>query len=229
MKFRVERELLSEALSGGARVASNRNNAMPALSGVQFEVKGDVLVLTSTDNDLSLRFALAVAGLQDGVAVVSAKLISDIVRVMPEEKVTVDAQGDEITVSAGTSEFKIHLFAASDFPNIVTAGTQSVTMSAKVFAESLRQVVRAASSDMQRLALTGVLMVAEPDSVCLVATDSYRLAVRELPGATMLGHGAEIVVPGRALDELERLIGDAETMTMALGDNRAIDFGQLSK
>jgi DNA polymerase III subunit beta len=221
MKFRVERELLSEALSGGARVASNRNNAMPALSGVHFEVKSDVLVLTSTDNDLSVRFALAVAGLQDGVAVVSAKLISDIVRAMPEEKVTIEAQEDEITVSAGSSEFKIHLFAASDFPNIVTAGTQSVTISAKVFAESLNQVVRAASSDMQRLALTGVLMVAEPDSVCLVATDSYRLAVRELPGATMLGHGAEIVVPGRALDELKRLIGEAETLTMALGENRA--------
>jgi len=179
------------------------------------------LVLTCTDNDLSVRSTLAVGGAQDGVAVVSAKLVSDIVRAMPEEKVTIDAQGEEVIVSAGKSQFTVPTFAATDFPNIVVAGTQPVTIGAKIFGEALGQVVRASSNDMQRLALTGVLMVAEPDSVCLVATDSYRLAVRELPGATMLGHGAEIVVPGRALSELERLIGAAESMTMALGENRA--------
>ncbi|MFM8835395.1 MAG: DNA polymerase III subunit beta, partial [Actinomycetota bacterium] len=193
MKFRVERELLTEALAAAARVASNRNNAMPALSGVHMAVKGDSLVLTCTDNDLSVRSTLTVGGAQDGVAVVSAKLISDIVRSMPEEKVTIDAQSEEVVVSAGKSQFTVPTFAATDFPNILVAGTQPVTISAKVFGEALGQVVRASSSDMQRLALTGVLMVAEPDSVCLVATDSYRLAVRELPGATMLGHGAEIV------------------------------------
>ena len=99
MKFRVERELLTEALGAAARVASSRNNAMPALSGVHMQVKGDSLVLTCTDNDLSVRSTLAVGGAQDGVAVVSAKLVSDIVRAMPEEKVTIDAQGDEVVVS----------------------------------------------------------------------------------------------------------------------------------
>jgi DNA polymerase-3 subunit beta len=184
-------------------------------------VKGDALILTCTDNDLSVTTTLAIGGAQDGVAVVNAKLISDIVRAMPEEKVTIDSQGEEVIVSAGKSQFTVPTFTATDFPNIVVAGTQPVSISAKTFGEALAQVVRASSTDMQRLALTGVLMVAEPDSVCLVATDSYRLAVRELPGATMLGHGAEIVVPGRALNELERLIGGAESMTMALGENRA--------
>ena len=62
-----------------------------------------------------MRFSLAVGGSQDGVAVVSAKLISDIVRSMPEEKVTIDAQGEEIIVSAGKSQFTVPAFAASDF------------------------------------------------------------------------------------------------------------------
>ncbi|MFM8651145.1 MAG: DNA polymerase III subunit beta, partial [Acidimicrobiaceae bacterium] len=158
MKFRVERELLTEALGAAARVASSRNNAMPALSGVHMQVKGDSLVLTCTDNDLSVRSTLAVGGAQDGVAVVSAKLVSDIVRAMPEEKVTIDAQGEEVIVSAGKSQFTVPTFAATDFPNIVVAGTQPVTIGAKVFGEALGQVVRASSNDMQRLALTGVLM-----------------------------------------------------------------------
>ncbi|MBJ7271191.1 MAG: DNA polymerase III subunit beta, partial [Ilumatobacteraceae bacterium] len=114
MKFRVERELLTEALGAAARVASNRNNAMPALSGVHMSVKGDALVLTCTDNDLSVRTTLAIGGAQDGVAVVNAKLISDIVRAMPEEKVTIDSQGEEVIVSAGKSQFTVPTFTATD-------------------------------------------------------------------------------------------------------------------
>ena len=88
MKFRVEREILAEALGAAARVASTRNNAMPALSGVKLEVVGDQLTLSCTDNDLSVQFVLAVGGQADGVVVASAKLLSDVVRASAEGKVT---------------------------------------------------------------------------------------------------------------------------------------------
>lgn len=221
MKFRVEREALSEALGSAARVASHRNNALPALSGAHLRVTGNQLVLTCTDNDLSVRFELPVGGVADGVAVVSAKLISDIVRSMPEEKVTIEGQAEEVLVSAGKSQFTVPAFAATDFPQVVVASGSPVTISAATFAEALRQVVRAASSDMQRLALTGVLVAAEPDGVRLVATDSYRLAVRELPGATLVGRGQEILVPSRSLGELERLIQHGDEVRVTQGDNRA--------
>ncbi len=88
MKFRVEREVLAEALGAAARVASTRNNAMPALSGVKLEVTGDQLTLSCTDNDLSVQFVLPVGGQADGVVVASAKLLSDIVRAGADGKVT---------------------------------------------------------------------------------------------------------------------------------------------
>ena len=94
MKFRVEREVLAEALGAAARVASTRNNAMPALSGVRIEVTGDKLLLSCTDNDLSVQFVLNVGGLEDGIVVASAKLMSDIVRSMSEGKVTVETTGE---------------------------------------------------------------------------------------------------------------------------------------
>jgi DNA polymerase-3 subunit beta len=221
VKFRVERETLSEALGSAARVASHRNNALPALSGAHLEVAGDRLVLTCTDNDLSVRFELPVGGVSDGVVVVSAKLISDIVRAMPEEKVTLETRAEEVMVSAGKSQFTVPTFAAADFPAVLTATGTPVTISAATFAEALRQVVRAASNDMQRLALTGVLVAAEPDGVRLVATDSYRLAVRELPGATLVARGQEVLVPSRALGELERLIQHGDDLRVTQGDNRA--------
>lgn len=221
MKFRVEREVLAEALSATARVASTRNNAMPALSGVRMQVIGDELQLSCTDNDLSVQFTLPVGGQSDGVVVASAKLISDIVRSMGEGKITVETAGEDVSISAGRSQFTVSTFAVADFPTIAVASAPPVTLSAPVLAEALRQVVRAASVDMQRLALTGVLMAAEPEGLRLVATDSYRLAVRDLPGTTVLGHGQKVVIPGRALGELNRLLGTGGDVTLRLEENRA--------
>jgi DNA polymerase-3 subunit beta len=96
-------------------------------------------------------------------------------------------------------------------------------------AEALRQVVRAASSEDTRPILTGVLMAAEASGLRLVATDSYRLAVRDLPGASILKEGQKVLVPSRALAELQRLLGAASTpaadqqagVTLRLGDHDA--------
>ena len=229
MKFRVEREVLAEALGAAARVASTRNNAMPALSGVRIEVTGDKLLLSCTDNDLSIQFVLNVGGLEDGVVVASAKLMSDIVRSMSEGKVTVETTGETVSVSSGRAQFTVPTFAATDFPNIVQASAPPVTLAASVFADALRQVVRAASSDMQRLALTGVLMSAEPEGLRLVATDSYRLAVRDLPGSNILGHGEKVVIPSRALNELQRLLASGEEASLCLaGDRATFTVGQAT-
>ena len=148
MKFRVEREVLAEALGAAARVASTRNNAMPALSGVKLEVTGDQLMLSCTDNDLSVQFVLPVGGQADGVVVASAKLLSDIVRAGADGKVTFESSGEEVHISSGRAQTTVATFAASDFPQIALASAPPVTLSAPLLSEALRQVVRAASSDM---------------------------------------------------------------------------------
>ena len=87
----------------------------------------------------------------------------------------------------------------------------------------MKQVVRAASGDDARPILTGVLMSAEDGGLRLVATDSYRLAVRDLPEATVLSEGQKVLVPSRALDELARVLGDSEEVTVRLGE-REVSF-----
>ncbi|MFM8553654.1 MAG: hypothetical protein ACKOBO_03440, partial [Acidimicrobiales bacterium] len=103
MKFRSEQGILVETLSALARVASSRNAGTPALSGVKMTLTGDVLVLSSTDNDVAIQFVVAVGGDTDGQALVSARTLSDIVRVMPQGKVTLEVAGDVATVSGGRS------------------------------------------------------------------------------------------------------------------------------
>ena len=98
-----------------------------------------------------------------------------------------------------------------------------VTVSTADLAAGLKQVVRAASGDDARPILTGVLMSAEDGGLRLVATDSYRLAVRDLPEATVLSEGQKVLVPSRALDELARVLGDSEEVTVRLGE-REVSF-----
>jgi DNA polymerase-3 subunit beta len=146
-----------------------------------------------------------------GSVVVPARLVSDIVRALPAGAVEVSLGDEEMSISAGRSQFSVRPLSLSDYPAQAEASAEPVTLQSSEVAEALRQVVRAASTDDARAVLTGVLIAAEDDGVKMVATDSYRLAVRDLPQSTMLASGQRVLVPGRALAELQRILStDAE-------------------
>ncbi|HUF33666.1 MAG TPA: DNA polymerase III subunit beta [Acidimicrobiales bacterium] len=221
MKFRCERDVLVEALGTATRAVSSRGGALPVLSGVRAVLEGDRLTLTGSDLDLTITVDVTVSGQSDGVAVVPARLAGDIVRALEPGAVHVEVEAEEARISSGRSQFSVRLLPADDFPRVADAPGDEVTLDAAALADALRQVVRAASHDDARPILTGVLMAAEGDGLRLVATDSYRLAVRDLPGATVLREGQAVLVPSRALGELTRVLGGAEQVTLRLGERDA--------
>ncbi|MEY2627082.1 MAG: polymerase beta subunit [Actinomycetota bacterium] len=218
MKFRCEREQLAEALGLASRIASGRGGALPALSGVRLHVKGDVLHLTSTDNDLSLQATLPVGGDKDGISLISAKLLNDIVRSLPEGKITIEATPETLTARSGRSQFTVPTYNALDFPNVQPSAGAPFTVPAAEFGEALRQVVRAASSDQMRIALTGVLLTGEEGSLRLVATDSYRLAVRDV-ASIVVSSSTKVLIPSRALAEAQRLLAGAAETSISIDEN----------
>ncbi len=221
MKFRCEREALAEALSTAGRAATGRTGALPVLSGLRLELVGDRLSITGTDLDLTIQLTLAVGGDGDGGVVLPARLAADIVRSMGAGKVEVEVDGDEVNISGGRSQFSVRPLSFDDYPKLATPTTSSVTLPSAAVGEALRQVVRAASTDEARPILTGVLLTAENGGLRMVATDSYRLAVRDLADHQVLGADQKVLVPGRALNELQRLVGGGEELTMRLGDRDA--------
>lgn len=221
MKFRCERDTLVEALASAGRAVANRGGALPVLSGVRAELTGDRLRLTGSDLELTIEIEITVAGERDGVAVLPAKISSDLVRSLGDPRVEVAVEGDEARITAGRFESSLRLLPADEFPRLAMPADDAVTLAAKDFAGALRQVVPAASADDARPILTGVLLAAEEGGLRLVATDSYRLAVRDLPGTSILGEGQSVLVPSRALRELERLLGSADEVTLRLGDREA--------
>ncbi len=221
MKFRCERETLAEALVTAGRAATGRTGTLPVLSGLRLELIGDRLTITGTDLDLTIQLEVAVGGEVDGGVVLPARLSSDIVRSLPAGKVEVIVDDDEVKISGGRSQFSVRPLSLDDYPRLTTPASSAVTLDAAAFGEALRQVVRAASTDEARPILTGVLLTAENDGLRLVATDSYRLAVRDLPGVSVLGADQKVLVPGRALNELQRVLGLGGDLVLRLGERDA--------
>jgi DNA polymerase III subunit beta len=212
VKFRSERDVLVEALGTAGRAAASRGPGTAVLGGVRMELKGNRLLIVGTDLDLTVKVEMEAIGLDDGACVTPARLSTDIVRSLEPGAVTVEANDNEVEISAGRSRFVVRTYPLEDFPSPPSSTASAAELTAQGLAEALRQVVRAASSDDARPLLTGVLIAAEGDGIRLVATDSYRLAMRDLKAASPLPSGTDqILVPARALSELQRLLPSKES------------------
>ena len=224
MKFRCERDTLGEVLTVTGRATSNRSGGPAVYGCLRMVLSGSRLTVDGTDLDMTISAQVTVAGDEDGEALIPAKLAADIVRALDPGAVDLSTEGLEATISQGRSQFSINLMATEEFRLTPEPAAQSVVIDSEAFAEGLKQVVKAASNDESRPILTGVLLSAEEGGLRLVATDSFRLAVRDLPGVAVLDADQRVLVPSRALKEVERLLGPGEELTLTLGERDAV-FG----
>jgi DNA polymerase-3 subunit beta len=220
VKFRCDQDTLLGAVTAAAKAVSARGSSLPVLAGIRCELNGARLTLTGTDLDLTITVEIDVAGDRDGVVVLPAKLVVDILRALPPGAIEVDAGDTDARIEADRSQFSVRLVPADEFPKLPAPSGEPVSLPSAELRDALRQVVPAASTDDARPILTGVLLAAESDGLRLVATDSYRLAVRDLPGrGGVLTEGQSVLVPSRALNELARLLDDS-------GDDVAVRLGE---
>lgn len=227
MRIRAERDDLADVLARAGRAVGTRS-PLPILQGVLCEVEAGKLRVTGTDTEMTIRTTLDVEALEDGRTLIPAKLAADAVRKLPAGAVTMSAADGEVEITGNGPRFRLRELNVEDYPNIATSSEGvSATVDGDALVKALSQVGVAASSDEARPTLTGVLFETEGESLRLVATDSYRLAVRDLPG---VGGTATTLVPNRALKEVSRSIGDPK-IAVTLGDRDATftsDRGSLT-
>ena len=209
MKFRCERDTLAEAVATAQRTVASRSGALPVLQDLRISATGQGLELVGSDLEITNRVQVPAEVEEEGVAVVP-KLIGEIVRRLEPGPVTVVVTGDEAVITAGRFTTSLRLKPAEDYPRLASTEGEGVTVDAAAFAAALRQVVRAASKDDLRPILTGVLLTAHGGGLRLVATDSYRLAVKDLKGVSMLQEGQRVLVAAKGLAEVQRLAGDGQ-------------------
>jgi DNA polymerase-3 subunit beta len=195
-----------------ARVASTRS-AVQALSGVQVVAENGRVELRATDMEVGLRVPLEADVSREGVVVLPARLTLDVVRSLPADTVSIELRPSEhdVEIVAGSATFHIRTLRAEDFPPFPEPdGDGVVTVPGQAFIETILKVARSASRDETRPILTGILVSASGQELRMVATDSYRLSVKETTLDAPLEGAFEANVPARALQELARIAQQAE-------------------
>jgi DNA polymerase III subunit beta len=225
MKIRCSRDELAAKLGIVSRGLSTRGTVQ-ILAGVLLQVQDGALELAATDMELSLRTKLDANAEGDGSAVVPGRLLTDIVRLLPEEEVVLEHRVEEstVTVTSGSSESRLRTYAVEDFPRLPDPALATLsTLEAEPLLETVARVSRAASRDESRPVLTGILVRFEGSNLIMAATDSYRMAVKETP---VSGSPPELdaIVPARALDELRRIAAGAGEIKLGTLDNHVV-FG----
>ena len=221
MKFTCEKDVLDQAFSIAGRAAATRSGSLQVLSGLHLELKKNNLSITGSDIDLTIQVSVDVGGKENGKTVLPAKLAADIMRALPSGQVQVEMNDDGVTVSSGRSNFNLRTMSVEEFPQIEIAEGNKVTLNSAGVEQALGQVVTDASGDDSRPILTGVMLAAENDGLRFVATDSYRLAVRDLPGTSVLSTDQTVLVPSRTLEALEKLLSTSDELTISLGERQA--------
>ena len=226
MKISLNRDALLTQLQAVTRVASTRS-AIQALSGVQLVASGSSCELRATDTDVSLRVPLEAEVTREGTIVLPARLFLDVVRALPQPSVSLELRPAEqdVELLSGNATFHIRTLRAEDFPPFPEPDPASaISLPLKAFVDTAMKVSGSASRDETRPVLTGILVSASGSEVRMVATDSYRLSVKETTLKTPLSAGFEVNVPARALQELARLAAHAEdeSLTISVRQNQVV-------
>jgi DNA polymerase-3 subunit beta len=222
MKISLERETLLAQLQIASRVASTRS-AIQALSGVQVLAEGSSCELRATDMEVGLRVPLEAEVAREGVVVLPARLLVEVVRSLPSAPVSLELRSAEqdVELVCSRATFHIRTLRAEDFPSFPEFETNGeASVPAAAFVATALKVAGSASRDETRPVLTGVLVSAADRELRMVATDSYRLSLKETVLESPLQASFEVNVPARALQELARLAAQSDQQQLRIGVRR---------
>jgi DNA polymerase-3 subunit beta len=227
MKLSLSSADLLAQLQTTTRVASSRS-AVQALSGVMISAPADSKPeLLATDMEIGLRVPLEAEVSRPGSVVLPARLLLDVARSLPSETLTMELRSAEqdVELICGPTTFHLRTLRGEDFPSLPAPSPETrVAVPAEAFVQTISRVARSASRDETRPVLTGILMSAAARELRMVATDSYRLSVKETALEVALEGTLEANVPARALQELVRIAQQtpADSIAVSVGQNQVI-------
>ena len=205
MRFVVERDALAEAVAWIARSLPSRP-VLPVLSGLLLQAAADGLTLSCFDYEVSARISIDADVAEPGTVLVPGRLLAEITRSLPGHPVEVD-DADDVTLTCGPASFSLVTLPIAEYPRLPELPRLAGTVDGGVFATAIGQVTPAASRDDTLPVITGVNVEIDGDTITLVATDRYRLAIRELDwNPARPGTSSTLLVPARTLADAARMM-----------------------
>ncbi|MGI8768783.1 MAG: DNA polymerase III subunit beta [Propionibacteriaceae bacterium] len=216
MKIRLERDVLAEAVQWAARSLPTRPS-VPILAGLLIRADADGVSLSSFDYETSAQVRVKATVTDEGQALVSGRLVADISRSLPPKPVDLVADDSKMELTCGSARFTLQTLPVADYPALPAMPHSTGTVASSAFAQAVGQVVVAAGRDELLPVFTGVRVEIEGDIISLLATDRYRMAIKELtwtPHSTSIS--ANALVPARVLAETARSMTSGESLTLSL-------------
>lgn len=232
MRFTIQRDKLIAGVQDVMKAISART-VIPILTGMKIEVKQHGVTLTGSDSDISIESYIPaededkvyIENIEDGSIVLQAKYFPDIVRKLPESQVdiVVDDQFN-VKITSGKSEFNLNGQSADEYPLLPKLQTEnSFEMPIDLLKSMIKQTVFAVSTMETRPILTGVNIKLEDQKLVFTATDSHRLAKRDIPITDSNVSIEQVVVPGKSLNELYKILNDSEeTVEISVTNNQIL-------
>lgn len=219
MKFRVERDVLADAVTWAARGLPNRP-PVPVLAGVLVEAdEAGTLTLSAFDYETSARITVPADVTEGGTVLVLGRLLADICRNLPNRPIDVATEGNKVQLTCGSSQFSLLRMPSEEYPSLPASPEPSGSVAGDVFTQAVSQVAVAADRSDTLPILTGVRVEIDGSRMTLLATDRYRLAVRELEWSPREpGTEAVLLVPARTLADTAKALGASAAVDIALGD-----------
>ncbi len=218
MKFQVNRDVFSEAVSFAVKLLPQRTT-LPILSGVLIETTDSGLTLSSFDYEVSAQTEIAAEVDEPGRILVSGRLLADIASRLPNAPVEFSSEDSKINVVCGPARFTLLSMPVEEYPTLPVIAEQTGLLQAEAFSIAIAQVAVAASRDDVTPVITGVQLEVSENSVSLVATDRYRVAVREVEwdsGDKPVTETLTALVPARTLQEIGKTFGHSGTISVAI-------------
>jgi DNA polymerase-3 subunit beta len=223
VKIRLERDVLAEAVQWAARSLPVRPS-VPILAGLLVRADADGVTFSSFDYETSAQITVQATVADEGQALVSGRLLADISRSLPAKPVDITADDVRVELVCGSARFTLQTLPVADYPALPALPEASGMVASDAFAQAVSQVVVAAGRDELLPVFTGVRVEIEGDMISLLATDRYRMALKELiwtPGSTQIS--ATALVPAKVLNDTARSMTAGEQVTLSLAGAAAGD------
>jgi DNA polymerase-3 subunit beta len=213
LKFEADKDVLAEAVNFVVRLLPQRAS-LPILSGVLIEAKNDQITLSVFDYEVSAKSSINANVTSEGTVLVLGKLLSEIVNKLPKDQVAFELVDNKVNVSSASAKFNLLTMPTSEYPELPSLPESSGSVEGQVFAQAVTQVAHAASKEDVTPVLTGVLIEAKNDSLNLVATDRYRVAVKSIPWKSSISDS--VLIPARTLQEIARTFSNQGSLSISI-------------
>ncbi len=216
MKFQVNKDVLSEAVSFAVRLLPQRTT-LPILGGILIEADANALRLSVFDYEVSAQAEIVAKVEDSGRVLVSGRLLSEIASKLPNAPVDFSTDGSKVVVSCGSTKFSLLTMPVEEYPTLPEIPAISGTITGEAFSHAVQQVAVAASKDDVTPVLTGVQIEAGDKTLSFVATDRYRVALREAAWVANAGSAGQVaLVPAKTLQEVAKTFGNQGEIAISI-------------